>query len=315
MKFVIVLFTILTTTLAIQAQESTPIYDPLKLKKGSSNEYFKVRRNDSRILSEKMGPGDTAEIFICFNRYLTIKLDETFVEDINSVSKYNELIDSQISPSKKSIQVQLKSPVKLMKNRIKITSGVRVELDNATKDSYNFEIVGTDCKGADSYPIEITIGKKMIGNYNSQMLHPRNFIIENTYNYEITGEYYRPNYDAFAASSEEDYVSLSISVNINSDKSKDLKNRNIEFKAFDALEFNLLPVKYKVLPYVTEYETKKSKMPTWAFDFRLFVGKKYIKERGYFYLYMIDHDHKTYTKTLINLKEGYKKFKATGAEI
>jgi hypothetical protein len=315
MKNIIVTILFLLSGASFADSTKSKVYDPIAIKKGKNNKYFSVRRNDPRIVKELMGPGDTAEVFVCFNRYLTIEFDETFIEDVHDVSKYNDLIDVSMTKSKRAVKVQLKEPVKLSKKRIKVLSGIRVELDNATRDSYNFEIIGTDCRGADDYPISAEIGKKVTNSKNSVMLHPRNFIIENTYNYERTGEYYQVNYDALAASSEEDFISLSISVNINPEHVKIKNLKKIEFKAFDSLEFNLLPIQYRVLPYVTQYETKQKGMPTWAMDFKLFVSKKYIKERGFFYLYMIDHDHKSYSKTLINLREGYKKFKKMGVEL
>ena len=109
-----------------------------------------------------------------------------------------------------------------------------------------------------------------------------------------------------------DWSSLGVSIKLGDSKRK---NMNIEFIVFDALQNSIIASSAKFLEKSSEKATKLNNHPTLRINLKINVSKKYVIERNYVYIAMLDHDKYYYQYARVDLKNLYKRLKQQGYDL
>lgn len=287
---------------------------PVKENKGIKrvNPNYRIKRGDSRIVSEFAGVDDIHEIKTCFGNPLIISFGQSIKDKILFVKNGN--------PAKFSHEVEVS-------NHRSVTISLNTPADGSVqghfwiyRDSdnrrYNFRLIGEPCpsEGIYTYPVDVIIEESATYNSPSQrVLLPTDFLIETTKNYQRNNGYALINVNGLLTTASARFTTLGVSISLKDFNGK--KMREPRFIVLNWSKTHQYEVTQEYLPLSSQAETDLNKIPTLRFNLRLGLTKKQIVEREYIYLIVMYDDEEKYQIAKVPLKDLLNQLKETGWEI
>lgn len=291
-------------------------YVPNLERKEKFNEMFSLKRDDKQVLNVKMSPNDVVDLSMCFQTALRISIGKTINEEImDVVVDDTAFLSTAMIKDNKSVIVKMKMPIK--EDGVWRT-GLRV-LTAKTSASYNFNIALERCpEGELNYPKEIIVEKlNTFSGFSDRVLVAEDLITEASKGYpRQNSENIIDVYDGIISPNAE-YAVLGVAVKVGDPKKYKAK---LEFVVLDALQTRILESKAEYLPISSQKITNDTSHPTLRFNLTVKSNgfpsmKRYISERNYIYMMVIDHGSKYYQYVKIPLKQLMERKKIEGWEI
>jgi len=288
------------------------IYTPHLGKKKRSNPFFKINRDDRRIVDAHISTNDSVEAFICFGNPLRIVFANDREESFSNVgmSDNQVYLSGSVSEDKKSAVISVQNP--LPKDQFWRGSAT---LERASDgQGYKVFLTATYCpSNMDEYPSEIRIhkrGKKRV--VGQPFMNPADFITELTKGRERKN-IHKVKANIMVATSGVNKVAQPLTIIPSGGVLRDSFNFKLIY--LDSLQIQQIPSKTQYLKWASKKASQELGRPVVKINSLIEVGKKYIWEREYVYLLLVDLDRNTYQHIKIPLKTQYQQLQKMGFEL
>jgi len=271
-----------------------------------------ISRNDPRIATVHMSPDDTIDTKICFGHPIRIFLaDENDQVMMAGVSEKKIFFDASVSEDKKSVVVMLKKELKPNE----IWPGY-VSIQRKDGKSYNINLIANACPLEEKmglYPQEIRIHPlDKTSRLNSPFLNSEQFIAELTKAYPRR-HIHQVKIGLLRAHSNYTKIHIPFTLILQDDPFREKWNFEVHF--IDSLQVQKFKSTTEFLKYSSLKKSRINHSLTFDFNSKVSVSKKYIKEREFVYIVIIDKDKKVYFQGKINLRSQIERLKGLGYEL
>jgi len=279
-------------------KNSKAIYQPAPVHKKTGYVGYNIKRGSTSIIEDFMNVGDEMQVKMCIFSGTDFILEGN--QKIQRVVLDDQIFfASQTLNNNKAVHVQMIQP--LLKDEGYIETSLRIYRE---KDDipYIVNLVGVPCpeKGLVKFPKVVRIKERHGGiNPGTRVLPPEDFIIEESYGFKPKYQTKLKVYD-MVVDSDSDYVSLGVELQFPKNKKFNNGMAPAEFKVLDALQINKMKTIVEYLPIPSKKASEKYGKPTYRFNLKVKMDKKYIMTRRYIHLMYIDEGSKTYQYFRLN---------------
>ena len=285
---------------------------PMAQKKGKLNDSSEVLRDDKQILTYNVSVNDIVTTEVCYSSPVRILLGPSIGYTLFSATADDPIsFGALVMEDKRSALVALKQPLtgsKVIRTRLRLVRDTDFK-------SYIVDITGVNCadRSKFDFPAEIVLeNKATIKSNNDNIMSAEDLIVETTLGYARKNKTNLIEVYSGVMTASSDWSSLGVSIKLGDSKRK---NMNIEFIVFDALQNSIIASSAKFLEKSSEKATKLNNHPTLRINLKINVSKKYVIERNYVYIAMLDHDKYYYQYARVDLKNLYKRLKQQGYDL
>lgn len=276
------------------------------------NKNITVNRDANTVIKEFMSPNDTMEVNTCFNYPVTFVFDKTFANRVKHLKNNTPGAKVKIDKPKDmpsngywaTIKVDNSIPVKS-----RWDGGFTLFVDGYDGNlvGYNFLIKGINCKDGAEFPQEIRISNRDFEMESDHFtLSPQDLIIQESKMYTRSNKYSDVsvyNINPVASSS---YQTLFVETVFLNDKKEYFEPT---FIVLDALQVQKIDTKFKYIEpssikFTNTFDKKYGRaMPRMRWALKVKIDKKYIMEREYIYLMIVDDEDKYYQYMRVPVKK------------
>lgn len=288
------------------------VYTPHLGEKKRINPFFRINRDDRRIIDAHISTNDSVEAFICFGNPLRIHFANDREEKFSSVgmSDNQMYLSGAVSEDRRSAVISVQSPLP----KDKFWRGSATLVRESDGESYKVFLTATYCPlNMDDYPSEIRIhkrgGKRTVG---QPFMNPADFITEITKGRERVNAH-KVEANIMVATSGVNKIAQPLTIMPSGGVKRDAFNFKLVY--LDSLQIQQIPSQTQYLKWASKRASRKAGRPVIRLNSHISVGKKYIWEREYVYLLLIDLDRDTYQHIKIPLKSQYMKLQKMGFEL